>query len=96
MLRFVAAALSVACLTACTAITGDGRPAPIEAMSIVTPEACYVRNTSGELWQVRCEQTVRTPMACYVGGYLWGLHEVRCPSGILRTAARRRTPIQEE
>lgn len=65
-------------------------------MSIVTPEACYVRNPVGELWQVRCERAVRTPTACYVGGNLWGLHEVRCPSGILRAVAGRRARTQEE
>ena len=96
VLRLVAATLFVVSLGACTAVTGGGRPAPVGTTLVYTPDACYIRNTAGELWQVQCDGAIRTPIACYVGSNPWGLHEVECPRGRLRTLAKRRTQIQEE
>ena len=96
VLRVVAATLCVVGLSACTAVTGGGRPAPVANIAIFTPDGCFVRNTAGEMWQVQCEGAVRTPMACYTGGP-WGLEEVECPRGVvLRTLAKRQTPTREE
>lgn len=63
---------------------------------MLTSDACYIRNTVGEVWQVQCEGAIRTPTECYTGSPLWGLREVECPRGMLRTAAKRPTQTREE
>lgn len=96
MLKLVAATLSVVCLSACTALTGDGQSAPVGSVSTFRSHACYIRNTFGEIWQVPCEGAVRTATACYVGIGSWDLQQVACPRGTLRAVAQRRSRIQEE
>jgi hypothetical protein len=96
VLKLFAAASSVVCLSACTALTGDGRASPVGPVSIFQSQACYVRNTSGEFWQVPCEGAIRAATACYVSNGLWNLQEVACPRRILRTTVKRRARTQEE
>jgi hypothetical protein len=96
VLKLVAATLLVVCLSACTALTGGGRPAPVGYVFILGSDACYVRNTFGELWQVPCEGTVRSATACYASNGPWGLREFACPRGMLRPVAKRATRTQEE
>jgi hypothetical protein len=96
VLKLIAATLSVACLSACTALTGGGQSAPVNSVSILRSHACYIRNTFGEIWQVPCEGAVQTATACYVSNGPWNLQEVACPRGMLRAVARRRTRMREE
>lgn len=94
MLKLVAATLSVACLGACTALTGEGRSAPVGSVPVLLSHSCFVRNKFGEFWQVSCDGAVRTATACYVRNGLWNLREVTCPRGIAQTIAA--TPMHQQ
>jgi hypothetical protein len=96
VLKLVPATLCVVFLGACTDVTGSGRTALVRTASIVGPEACYVRNTVGELWQVQCGEAVLTAKACYVSSGAWDLQEIGCPRGRLQAVVKRRAEMQEE
>jgi uncharacterized protein YcfJ len=46
--------------------------------SLVRPEACYMRNRRGEIWQVTCEDRRPMPEACFVGYSPDVLRQVPC------------------
>ena len=45
---------------------------------IITPEACYFRNSRGEIWQVPCEDRRIRAAACFVGHAPYDLRQVSC------------------
>ena len=96
MLKLFAATLSVVGLSACTALTGDGRPAPAGSVMTFQSYSCYIRNTFGDIWQVPCEGAVRSATTCYVGTGSWNLQEVACPRRTPGVGVHRRARVQEE
>jgi hypothetical protein len=52
--------------------------------AIVRPDACYVRNRRGELWQVPCEgRQARLAEVCYVSGWFGSMEPVPCPTKVM-------------
>jgi hypothetical protein len=59
---------------------GVGGGAGGAVASIIRPEACYLRNRRGELWQVPCEgRQAKLAEVCYASGWFGSLEPVPCP-----------------
>jgi uncharacterized protein YcfJ len=49
--------------------------------SLIKPDACYIRNRQGEIWQVPCANQRVRAAACFVGSATGSLTEVPCGRG---------------